>query len=38
MFNSKNIPVYIASLGVIFVVGTLAKKLEIHSKQMMNMK
>ena len=27
MFNSKNIPVYIASLGVIFVVGTLAKQI-----------
>lgn len=28
MFNSKNIPVYIASLGVIFVVGTLAKQIK----------
>jgi hypothetical protein len=28
MFNSKNIPLYIASLGVIFVVGTLAKQIK----------
>lgn len=28
MFNSKNIPVYIASLGVLFVVGTFAKHIK----------
>lgn len=28
MFNSKNIPVYIASLGAIFVIGTLAKQIK----------